>query len=72
LQLTKYGNEKWNSEDIEQIRGKVVGNSIQGPFNYDEKVDAVSSATITSLVIFRNLSEGQELFKALKTKGWIK
>jgi len=72
LQLTKYDNENWNIKDIEKMRGKVVGKTIESPFYFDEKVDAVSSATITSMVIFRNLEEGKKLFSALKAKGLVK
>ena len=72
LQLTKYGNEEWDGKDIGHMREKIVGKSIENPFDFDEKVDAISSATITSLVIFRSLKEGKKLFKALKEGGWIK
>jgi uncharacterized protein with FMN-binding domain len=34
-------------------------------------VDAVSSATITSAVIFDSLSQGQTLLEALKKKGLL-
>jgi len=54
------------------MRRKVVGKTVENPFYFDEKVDAVSSATITSLVIFRNLGEGKKLFAALKQKGLVK
>ena len=72
LQLTKYGNEEWDGKDIENIRDKVVGKSVESPFDFDEKVDAISSATITSLVIFKNLKEGKDIFKALQARGWVK
>jgi len=72
LQLTKYGNEDWDHRDIDQMKGQIVGQSIEAPFDFDEGVDAVSSATITSLVIYHSLNEGKDVFRALKKEGWIK
>jgi hypothetical protein len=71
LQLTKYGNEDWNEADIAKVRNKIVGRYIYHPFAFKAKVDAVTSATITSAAIFRGLNEGQVLFKELKKKGLI-
>lgn len=71
LQLTKYGNEDWDEADIAKIRSKIVGRYVYHPFSFKPKVDAVTSATITSAAIFRGLNEGQVLFKELKKKGLI-
>jgi hypothetical protein len=71
LQLTKYGNEDWSEADIAKIRGKIVGRYVYHPFFFKPKVDAVTSATITSAAIFRGLNEGQVLYKELKKKGLI-
>ncbi len=71
LQLTKYGNENWNEADIAKMRSKIVGRYIYSPFSFNAKVDAVTSATITSAAIYRGLNEGQVIFKELKEKGLI-
>ena len=71
LQLTKYGNESWDLADEAKIREKIVGKYIFEPFEFDAKVDAVTSATITCSVIFNSLNEGQAIFNELKSKGLI-
>ncbi len=71
LQLSKYGNVPWNEADILKMRQKIVGRFIYNPFIFDNKVDAVTSATITSAAIFKGLNKGQVLFEELKQKGLI-
>jgi hypothetical protein len=71
LQLTKYGNKKFNDSDLEKTRSRIVGRYLTGPFEFDAGVDAVSGATITSSVIFKSLNEGLEVYKGLKKKGLI-
>jgi hypothetical protein len=68
IQLTKYGNESWDDEDVAKMRGLVVGRSLFEPFDYDAEVDGVSSATITSAVIFKTLNEGRALFDAIEAQ----
>lgn len=71
LLLTKYGNETWSKADIRRMWQQVVGKSITAPFIFDPKVDAISSATITSAMIYDSLSKGEALLSELKQKGWI-
>ena len=71
IQLTKEDNEDWDETDLEKIREKIVGRHINMPFDFDPDVDAVTSATITSLMIFKSLDDGQNLFRELKEKGLL-
>ncbi|MBI4764709.1 MAG: hypothetical protein HY787_08900 [Deltaproteobacteria bacterium] len=71
LQLAKYGNAPWNEADVAQIGRKIIGRYIYNPFSFDGRVDAVTSATITSAAIFKGLNEGQILFKELRERGLI-
>jgi hypothetical protein len=71
IQLTKYGNEDWSEADIAKMRQKIVGRYIYQPFPFKAKIDAVTSATITSAAIYRGLNEGQRIFKELKAAGLI-
>lgn len=71
IQLTKYDNEDWDETDLKEMREKVVGRRINMPFDFDPKVDAVTSATITSSMIFKSLDDGQTLFRELKKKGLL-
>ncbi|MBA3028410.1 MAG: hypothetical protein FP816_06295 [Desulfobacteraceae bacterium] len=71
LKLSKYGNKAWTREDIAKMEQNLVGRSIENPFHYDQGVDAITSATITSLVIIESLNEGNHLFQELKAKGLV-
>lgn len=71
LQLSKYGNIPWSDADVVKISQKILGRYIYNPFSFNGRVDAVTSATITSAAIFKGLNEGQIIFKELKERGLI-
>ena len=71
LQLPKYGNVLWDEADVAKMRERVVDKYVYQSFVFDVKVDAVTSATIISAVIFESLKESLPLFKELKEKGLI-
>jgi len=71
LQLTKYGNVNWSADDIEKMRRRVVGRHLAMPHAFDPQVDAVTSATITSAIIFDSLEQGQALLQELREKGLL-
>ena len=71
VRLTKDENEPWDNMDIEKMRKRVVGRYLQLPFDFDPKIDAVTSATITSSIIFKSLEEEQAVFRELKEKGLL-
>ena len=71
LQVTKWGNKKWSEEDVQLMRERLVGRFVFTSFEFNPELDAVSSATITSAVIFEGMSEGEELFEQLKERGLI-
>jgi peroxiredoxin len=71
LQLTKWGNENWSEKDVQLMRERLKGRFIFTPFYFNPQLDAVTSATITSVVIFNELSRKKELFDLLKQEGLI-
>jgi hypothetical protein len=71
LQLTKWGNEPWDAADMAKLRERLVGKSLRSPLIFNPAIDAVSSATITSAMIFDSLSQGNHLLKTLQAKGWL-
>jgi hypothetical protein len=71
LQVTKYENEEFDEDDLRKIRSRIVGKYLSNKFAFDPKVDAVSSATITSALIFDSFSKGKALMEELKEKGLI-
>lgn len=71
LQLTKYGNVNWNQQEITTMRKRVVGRYLSLPQPFDPAVDAISSATMTSAIIFDSLAQGEELLKELREQGLL-
>jgi len=70
LQLTKYGNVNWNTGEISSMRSKLLGKSLLRRHQYNPQVDAISSATMTSAIIFDSLNQGRELLEELHEKGF--
>jgi len=70
LQLTKYGNVNWNSGEISSMRSKLLGKSLTQQHRFNPQVDAISSATITSAIIFDSLNQGKTLLEELHEKGF--
>ena len=71
LQLTKYGNKPWLKNDIEKMRMRLVNHTVTSDFSFNPEIDAVSSATITSMIIFHSLSRSKHLYQKLKEKGLV-
>jgi thiol-disulfide isomerase/thioredoxin len=72
IQLTKFGNLQWTEQDVKKLRSRTIGKSILKPFTFDPKVDSVSGATITALLIFDSLDKAKEVYEKLKKEGYIK
>lgn len=66
LHLTKYGNVEWNQSEVDHFARRVVGKRLAGSWHFDPKVDAVTSATMTSTIIFNDLNQGRELMEELQ------
>jgi peroxiredoxin len=65
LHLTKFGNKPWNADDIAKLKQRLLGRKLPDPQPFDAQVDAISSATISSAMIFDSIAEGKELYDAL-------
>ena len=70
LQLTKYGNVNWNAGEISSMRSRLLDKSLTRQHQFNPQVDAISSATITSAIIFDSLNQGTDLLAELKEKGF--
>ena len=69
LQLTKYGNVDWNEAEVATMRRRLLGRSLASPRPFSAKVDAITSATMTSAIIFDSLAQGPALLTELAAKG---
>ena len=72
LHLTKRDNKPWNAEEVAKMRDRLIGTSLVDPPAFNAGVDAVTSATITSAVIFDAVDQGKALLRELSDKGYLK
>lgn len=72
IHLTKKGNWEWDDKDVQKMRDRLKDRSLLGAFDFDPEVDAVTSATISSQLIFVSLGKGKDLYEELKKEGYIK
>ncbi len=54
------------------MKDRLIGRSLLKPFEFNRDVDAVSGATITSVIIFHRLNEGKEVYTRLMRHGYVK
>ena len=62
IHLTKYGNTLWTSQDTKYLKSRIKGTSIFSSIPFNPKVDAVSTATMSSSLIFEGVNEGKQVF----------
>lgn len=72
VQLTKIDNLNWTEEDVNKLKSRTVGKSILKPFTFDAKVDSISGATVTAVLIFDSLDKAKEVFEKLKKEGYVR
>lgn len=72
LQVTKMNNLPWDAKEAEQMKQRLVGRSFLEPVDFDHRVDAISSATMTSALIVDSVNKAKTLYEGLKSKGYIK
>jgi len=65
LQLPKGGNKPWDADDIAKLKQRLLGRHLSQPQPFDPQIDAISSATISSAMIFDSIAEGKKLYEAL-------
>jgi len=70
IHVTKFGNKPFEEKDVEKTRGALVGKDLANPIQYNPDTDAVSSASMTSALIFKGVKEGTKIFEELKKEGY--
>jgi len=66
LSLSKLGNKQWNDKDIKKLKHRLIGRNLLQPQPFDPTVDAITSATISSAMIFDSIANGKNIYKALQ------
>jgi hypothetical protein len=69
VHLTKYGNVEWTAAETTGFARHILGRSLANPWKYNPQVDAVTSATMTSAIIFNSLETDRNLLKQLESAG---
>ncbi|PLX78243.1 MAG: hypothetical protein C0616_15035 [Desulfuromonas sp.] len=69
LHLTKYGNQHWSPQDLAKLRQQAVGRSLAGGWEFNPEIDAISSATMTTAIIYDSLDQGRQLLDELHELG---
>ncbi len=63
LEITKFENIPWTDEDIAKMRNNLVGRTIFEPFEFNHEVDAVTTATMSSSLVYESMDMAREHFK---------
>jgi len=70
IYVTKYGNKLFEQKDVEKTRKALIGKNLTRPIQYNPETDAVTSASMTSALIFKSVQKGRILYGILKKEGY--
>jgi len=68
LHLTKYGNVVWTTYDADFMRRHLIGLDVQKPFEFNPSVDSVTTATMTSVIIYNSAQRLRDVLKEIREK----
>ena len=71
IQLAKSGNKPWDENDLQKTERRVVGRYIYESIDFDARVDAVSTATVTSGIVFDSLDRASVFYQELKKRDYM-
>ncbi len=71
IHITKRYNREWDVNDVRKIESRFAGKSVLEPVDFNAKVDAVTSATISSKVVFDGMNKTHGVYKKLVELGYI-
>ena len=69
ITITKYQNVEFDERDVAFLRGRVVGRPLARDIVFDPTVDAVSTATMSSALVFDTLRRLGETWRAMIEAG---
>lgn len=69
--VTKYWNVQWTDEEVDQMRRKLLGLSAFEERYFDPDVDAVSTATMSSSLIFDSIGKTGPIVEILREGGHL-
>lgn len=72
LSISKKGNVAWNVDDVEKLKQRLIGRNLKQPQPFNPDIDAITSATISSSVIYDSISRGARLMEMLELNNHLK
>jgi hypothetical protein len=66
IHLTKLGNALWTEEEVNKVNRKLVGTKISEKIQYNYEVDAVTTATITTSLMYNSIKRLAPLVEQVK------
>ena len=69
ISVTKYWNVEWNEEETAAMRKKLLGLSVLEGKEFDPLVDTISTATMSSTLIFDSVGRSGKIYEELKSSG---
>ncbi|HOO57449.1 MAG TPA: hypothetical protein PLN69_11540 [bacterium] len=72
IYLTRLGNREWDKSDVKKIDDRFRGKPVSDPVFFNPGVDAVTSATITSKLIYDTYEDTAKILELLKSEGFDK
>jgi len=72
ISISKLDNEEWDEKDISKMQKKFKGRSLLKERRFNSKVDAITSATISSKLIFDGISQTGLVINKLTDLGYMK
>jgi len=71
IYVTKYWNKEWSAQEVDQMRRRLLGLSVLEERAFDPEVDAVSTATMSSSLIFDSVGKTGPILEQLKKEGHL-
>lgn len=72
LDITKKGNVAWSIEDMEKLKNQLIGQNLKHPQSFNPDIDAITSATMSTSIIYDSISQGQILMEMLELNNHLK
>lgn len=71
ISISKLDNEEWNEDDVDKIRKSFDKRSLLEKITFNTEIDAVTSATISTKLIYDSIGETNQVIEKLKDLGYI-
>lgn len=72
LNITKRSNVAWSIEDMKKLKKQLVGRNLKQPQPFNPDIDAITSATMSTSIIYDSISQGERLMEILELNNHLK